>query len=79
MNKTVNPTVQRLMELADNYADAPEFPHFRQILEAELTRLLTPLNDEQIATACQSLGFGTIGWFAIARAIEQQHGIGGES
>lgn len=92
-------TVARLMRLVDDYAalrgnwdsgnTSETTPHLvvsaRQALEAELTRLFTPLSDEQIATVY----FGATGQslrpqdnvlaHKFTKAIEQQHGIGGES
>lgn len=47
----MNDTVRKLLGLADEYADRPEFPETRQALEAELVRLFTPLTDEQIQEA----------------------------
>ena len=55
----------------------------RQALEAELTRLFTPLSDGQIDMVFKN----QLGYFivptqddtAFARAVEKAHGIGGES
>lgn len=86
-------TVTRLMELADEYADSaeakgkghPKYAEARQALEAELTRLFTPLTEVQIATVYfgateQSLRpQDNVLAHKFARLVEFQHGIGGES
>lgn len=84
-------TVTRLLALADAFATAvaqqgEAHDHIaRDALQGELTRLFTPLSDEQIATVY----FGATGQslrpqdsvlaHKFAKAIQQQHGIGGES
>lgn len=60
-------------------ADVRAFEEQRQALQDELTRLFTPLTDEQIDDACESLGFGALSWTVVARAVETAHGITGES
>lgn len=92
-------TVTRLMELADRYA-ANYRAHYtpagcenvnitdaRQALEAELTRLFTPLSDEQIESGRKDM-FSTGNPFCpcdrktMRKAVqwaERQHSIGGES
>ena len=79
-------TVTRLMGLIEAYRTAggrEEHWARKDALEAELTRLFTPLSDEQIATIFKN----QLGYFivptqddtAFARAVEKAHGIGGES
>lgn len=84
-------TVTRLLAIADVYADrfhearkrhTAETAHdrsaARQLLEAELTRLFTPLSDEQIEELwpCPK---GTNSIQTLFRICEHAHGIGGES
>lgn len=88
----MNDTVQKLMGLADDYADErrlgfsqEDVQAKRQALHDELTRLFTPLSDEQIQE-------GVRAWFVtdivpgqdpflrrMRAAINAAHGIGGES
>lgn len=86
----MNESVQRIMALADEYANAVETRDVplenaaRQALQDELVRLFTPLTDEQIATVYfgateQSLRpQDNVLAHKFARAIEFQHGITGE-
>lgn len=79
-------TVTRLMGLIEAYRTAggrEEHWARKDALEAELTRLFTPLSDEEIK---QSVGAGGEYWEsskiyikAIFQAAEKAHGIGGES
>ena len=74
-------TVTKLMRMIDAYATDPAYKGtsgLRQALQDELVRLFTPLTDEQIDDACESLGFGALSWTVVARAVEKAHGITGE-
>lgn len=78
-------SIDKILSLADEYASQSKrsgegrLTHAaRQALEAELTRLFTPLSDEQIKQACKET------WvFDTAKQwvsnVEAMHGIGGES
>lgn len=86
MNKTDNPTVQRLMGLIDDFAGAYRIygpqdepvVKSRQTLEAELTRLFTPLNNDALY-GMYSEPSSDSEMLEFARAVEKAHGIGGKS
>lgn len=76
----MNDTVKRVLVLADEFAlrgyhhgtpDSREAA--RQALHDELTRLFTPLSDEQIDYWVNSNSSKK----SVARAVEKAHGIGG--
>lgn len=81
MTIDINATVTKLMALADEYAHwnrwtgESQTKVARQALEAELTRLFTPLTDEQIITKWMD---GRVPVLNFAREIEACHGITGE-
>lgn len=91
MNDTVTKILELVSEYAEHYAEDRRWGTFtadttkaRQALQDELTRLFTPLTDEQIATVYfgateQSLRpQDNVLAHKFARAIEFQHGITGE-
>lgn len=81
-------TVTRLMALVDS-AIAAAGKHkpsssvdYRAAIEAELTRLFTPLSADEklrIALDCNMRVRTGLGAYKYATAIEAAHGIGGES
>lgn len=90
----MNSTVTRLMEVfADEYAAAahnyfssrnsrPEWEQMvakRKALEAELTRLFTPLTDDQLAQIDIDFYGSRKSASDVALHVERLHGIGGES
>ena len=78
----MNDTVKQIMMMVDEYMiqerDGANGCEARQALQEELTRLFTPLTDEQI-NALQLEHVGKTKWFtSIVRDIEVAHGITGE-
>ena len=88
-------TVTRLLELADDYHHSFDSENIngridraRKALHDELVRMFTPLSDEQIEsvnkvwinyTSFEEFEVHQPSVYEFARAIEKQHGIGGES
>lgn len=71
-------TLEKLMALVENYAEAREYggnaDKHSAILESELTRLLTPLSDEQLRPLCKEPWvFEAVKQWA--KVIETMHGI----
>lgn len=85
----MNDTVKRIMQLADWYALQHKFDlvnelnsnptessaFHRQVLESELTRLFTPLTDEQIEKIARGLPIDDYE-HDLTRRVEKAHGIG---
>lgn len=85
----MNSTVQKLMALADEYADEKrlgfsleDVQSKRKHLQDELVRLFTPLTDEQIESLVTWEGDKNDPHYnrvRHGRSIEKAHGITGES
>lgn len=84
MNDTVTKILDLVGEYAEHYAEDRRWGTFtadttkaRQALQDELTRLFTPLTDEQINPLCKETWVvETVKQWV--RAIESMHGITGE-